>query len=236
MFDAQRALVRELRELRDELAVLDLALTDADLEPLLGRIPQPHVGDVLHHLLIVGPFVRAADVVAGVQRERQTFDVVAEHDRRIGILRHAAGLREQAHDHALPGGQGHHRPQPLDLGVEGRAQLGRADRNGHHFGRLGQLATGGELLVVERLGGLDVHAVGNRRQPMGLAADPHGAVRIGQDLRGLEVPSRLVDHDLHRRIFEIQQPLQGGVQRQVGETIARRGDEHTPLLYRLINI
>ena len=43
--------------------------------------------DVLHHLLEAAAAVRAADVVAGVERDAQPLDVVAEHDGRVGVLR-----------------------------------------------------------------------------------------------------------------------------------------------------
>ena len=50
---AQRPVVAEPAQLGDELAVLDDALADADLELVLGRVAQADVVDVLHHLLEV---------------------------------------------------------------------------------------------------------------------------------------------------------------------------------------
>ena len=54
----------------------------------------------------------------------------------------------------------------------------------------------------------------------------------------LQVAARLVEHEFHAGIFQIDQPLQGGVQGQVGKTSTRSGNKHgqTPFLFPGANI
>ena len=170
--------------------------------------------------------------MARIESDAQPFDVVAEDHGGVGVFGHPADLGQQAQANALLGGQGGHRPQTLHLGVEGGAQLGRADRDRHDLDGLRQAAAGGELAVVIGLGGLDVDAQRHGRQAVRLAAERHGPLRVGQHGRGLQVPCRLVKHDLHGGVFKLHQLQQRGIQRQVGKAAARSGNKHMRLLSR----
>ena len=125
-----------------------------------------------------------------------------------------------------PRRQGHERLQPLDFGVKGRAQFGRANRDRYHLDGLGQPAAGGELLVVLRFGSLDVDAQGDGRKAVGLATGRQDPFRIGQDLRWFQMSPGFMNHDLDRRILQLHQLQQSGVQRQIGKATARCGDKH----------
>ena len=52
------------------------------------------------------------------------------------------------------------------------------------------------------------------------------ASRSASTSEGFRWPSALVNHDLHGRVFQLDQSLQGGVQGQVGKTTAGSGDKH----------
>ncbi len=81
-------------------------------------------------------------------------------------------------------------------------------------------------MIVVGLGRLDLDTQRDGRQPMGLPAEPHGLLGVGQDLRRLQVPIGFVDHDLDGGVFQIDQLRQGGVQRQMGKATARSGNKH----------
>ena len=61
---------------------------------------------------------------------------------------------------------------------------------------------------------------------MRLAAGPNGRLEVGQHLGGLQMAPRFMDHDFHAGVFQIDQPLQRGVQRQVGKTSGGSGNKH----------
>ena len=74
--DGQRPVVAVALELGDDLAVLDLALADADLE-LVGALAGVAEVDVLDErvqLVERGAGVRPADVVCRVERQAQAVD------------------------------------------------------------------------------------------------------------------------------------------------------------------
>ena len=120
----------------------------------------------------------------------------------------------------------HHRAQSLHFGVERGTQFGRSHGDRHHLDGLRQAATRGELVIVSGLGRLDLDAQRDGRQPMGLPAECHGTLGVGQHLRGLHVPVGLVNHDFDGGVFQIDQLRQGGVQRQLGEAAASSGNKH----------
>ena len=75
-------------------------------------------------------------------------------------------------------------------------------------------------MVVVGLGGLDVDAQRHGREAVGLAAERRGPLRIGQHLRRLQMPVRLVNHDLDGGVFQFHQLQQGGIQGQIGKAAA----------------
>ena len=150
--------------------------------------------------------------MAGIEGDAQAFDVVAEHDGGIGILGHASALGQEADANAVLRRYGGQFAEPFDFGVKGRTQLGRTDGKGHDFNRLGQLAAGGKLAVVEGFRGFDVDAEGNGGQAMGLAAERYGSFEIVQHGGGLHVSARLVDHEFHTGVLQIGELHQGGIQ------------------------
>ena len=146
--DREGPVVVELLELRDQAAVFDVALADADLEGLFVGVAELQVIDVLHHLVDAAALIGAEDVGAGIERQAQALHVVAQHHHRVGVFREAADLALQADPHAVQRGDIDQPPQMLDLFVERRAQLGRRDGDRDDLRRLGQPADRGELLVV----------------------------------------------------------------------------------------
>ena len=164
--------------------------------------------------------------MAGIERQPEPFDVVAQDDRGIGVLGDAAGFGLQTDDHPLAAGNRHQAFEPFDLGIEGGAQFARRDDDGHDFGGFGQAAAGGELLVVELAFGGDVDAVGGDRQPIGLAAGGDRSFQIGMNCRRLELLAVFVDGDFDAGVFQIDQSLERRIQRQIGKTLGRGGNKH----------
>src|SRR5208337_3498761 len=93
----------------------------------------------------------------------------------------------------------------------------------------GQPAAGGKLVVIGAIGigQVDVYAEGDRREPMRLPAGPHCRIEIGQHRRRLQMPLALMNRNLHTGVFQVDQALQGGIQRQVGKTSGASGNKHS---------
>ena len=92
--------------------------------------------------------------MAGVQRDAQPVDVVAEYNQGVWVAGQASVLTQQPDPRALGGRNIHQLPQPFDFFVEGRtALLARANDQRHHLGGLGQAADGIELPIVLLAGG-----------------------------------------------------------------------------------
>src|SRR5690349_1884098 len=92
----QGPVVLELLKLRDQSAVLDFALTDADLQGFLVRVAEVQVIDVLHQLVDAASLIGAVDVMAGIERQAESFHVVAEDRDRVGVFRKTADLTLEA--------------------------------------------------------------------------------------------------------------------------------------------
>ena len=101
----QVAVVVDHGKLRDQPPVFDFPLADADLEFVFpARWRRWNAGNVLEHLVVAIALVRAANEVTRVERDAQPFHVVAEHDRRLGVLRDPPDLRLHADEHAVDPG------------------------------------------------------------------------------------------------------------------------------------
>jgi hypothetical protein len=75
------------------------------------------------------------------------------------------------------------------------------------------------MVVVEFALGGDVDAVGGDREPVGLAASSDRSFQIGMDGRRFELLSVFVDRDFDAGLFQIDQPLERRIQRQIGKTL-----------------
>ena len=61
---------------------------------------------------------------------------------------------------------------------------------------------------------------------MRLPAGPHRRIEIGQHLRRLQVPFGLMNGDFHTGVFQVDQPLQSGIQGQIGKTSGTGSNKH----------
>ena len=141
--------------------------------------------------------MRSADVVAGVQRESQALDVIAQHHGRIGVLRQAADGGFHSDPRAFQGGQIDESSEPFDFLVERCAQFAGGHDEGHDFGGLGQFADGAKLPVVLLTGGPDIHAVGHDVQPMDVPAQNDRPVEVRFHFRRSQLNSVLIDRDFN---------------------------------------
>jgi len=112
------AVVLFVGELADQLAVVDIALADADVHVCFGRVAKLDVIDVRHHFGEIASLAWAGDVVRWIEAEAQAFDVVAKHGRGVGVFGHAADLRFERDQAALERGDFNQFAQSLDFGVE----------------------------------------------------------------------------------------------------------------------
>ena len=224
--DGEGALVADFGELLNQFAVVDFALADADLQLGFRRVAQVDVLDVLHHFVDRAALMRAGDVVARVEREPQAFDVVAEDDCRVGVLRHAADLRFESDDGPFERGDLDQLAKPFDLFVEGGAELGRGDDERDDFDRLGEAAAGSEVLVIGLAIGVELDAQRGDIEPVGVAAEVDAALQVGVNFGRFEPAAGFVDRELERREAEIDHALEHFLRREIGKGLNRSTNEH----------
>lgn len=76
--DDQRAVVVHLVQLTDQLAKINDALANANLQMFFVRVAEVNIVDVREQFLEVSRAIGSVEVLAGVEAECQTFDVTAD--------------------------------------------------------------------------------------------------------------------------------------------------------------
>ena len=160
-----------------------------------------------------------AKVVARIERDAETLDIVAEHNRRIGIFTQPTDLALQADSSTFHRGKINESPQPFDFFIERSSQFAGRQRQRDHFGCLGQLADCAELPIVIVTSCRDIHSVGDDVLPMRVSAERHGAVKMSLHFRGTHLVAFLVDHDFDAGILQIGQAIYRFLQGQVTKTL-----------------
>ena len=89
-------------------------------------------------------------------------------------MREPANLTQHSYSDALGIGYRDQLPQMFDFFVERRSQLGLGDRDGYHFGGLGQASNGIELSIVFVALGVDTQVLANTAKDI---LDAHRADR-----------------------------------------------------------
>ena len=168
---------------------------------------------VFHQLFDILVAVRAADVMAGIQRETQPLDVVAQHNHRIGIFRESANLAADADADPFELSDMDQSAEGLHFFIERSPQFTGRNRQRHDFDRFGQAADGRELPIEFFACGLDLNAECHNVHAFRVAAGVHSRVEVGRDFGRLQVAAVLVNGDLDIGIFEIADLDQSLLQR-----------------------
>lgn len=197
-------------ELSGEATVFDFTLSDAYLKIVFGGVAEVYVTDILEDLFVVAAGVWSADVVAGVEADAESRDVVAEDDDGVGVLRHLADFGVDGDDEAIGGSDLDQLAKAFDFAVERCAEFGAGDAEGDDSGGFGELAAGGEAFVV---GGFlfvaRVDVVGDGGEAMVSRAGTDGRFEVFLNLRGRKLLAGLANSDFDVGEFEIRQLGEG---------------------------
>ena len=148
------------------------------------------------------------DEMAGVEGDAKSFHIVAKDDDRIWILRETVGLAFHAHQNAFDRSDRDQALQVFNLLIERRPDFCRGDGERYYFGRLGELATGVELIVILLSSRFDFEAVGDNVQAISFSAHLNGLFQVRLDFGRLEMFPGFVDIDFDVRELKVNETIE----------------------------
>jgi hypothetical protein len=224
-------------ELRNKSAKIDFSLADADLQFVFRRISEMYVIDVRNDLVERPALMRTVNEMARIECQTEPLHLIAKNDRRVRVLRHTSGLRLERNESAFEIGDPDHFAQSFNLLVEGRPKLSRRNDNRYDLCRLGQLATGSELLVIRITCRSNVNAQGRHGQALRRSKLFDRSRKMLDHLGRPERPTRFMNCHFDPRKTKIYKYRANIRQRHFGKTLGSCTDYHAffPPMARIVS-